>query len=132
MTRLRSEMRSLRSLVAQLEAGKSDGFTISPEELDAALESDTRLNALAGQIALLERKVDKEAAVATLGRDEPLVQAIQKELDAKRAELKAKGDGLRKSIVARLKADQGPRRRRGPDFPQIPADERSKTSRRWR
>ena len=103
LTRNRSEIRSLRSLLTQIEAGKTEGFSVAPEEVETALEKDSRLAESATQIAQLERKVEKEASRAVLGRDEPLVKQIQSDLDSKRAEVKAKREGLRNAMVTELK-----------------------------
>jgi polysaccharide biosynthesis transport protein len=104
LTGRRSEMRSLRTLLSQMEAGKTDGFSVSPEEVETALEKDRSLAELTTQIAKLEGKVEKAASRAVRGREEPVVRQMQTDLDSKRAEAKAKRESLRKAMTDDLKA----------------------------
>ena len=104
LTKRRSDIRGMRTLLSQMEAGKSEEFTVAPEEIEATLDADPRLTKLREQIRQYSSKLESEAARSAQGYEHPLIKTMQKTLDSKRAELKAERESLRNAQMASLKS----------------------------
>jgi capsular exopolysaccharide synthesis family protein len=106
LTRLRSELRAMRTQLLSLEEGKTDIDTVTDAELDAYAERDPIVAQMAAEIAALERRIETESARAVQGRDAPLVKSLLADLKRKQDEMERRKTQMRGNLVDRIKAEK--------------------------
>ncbi len=106
LTRCRTEIRTLTTQLAQMEAGKTEGFTVSEAEVQAAVEQEPAVVQEGARLADLDRLIEAEAAKSTRGREATFLKPLVQKLKEGREALGKKKQEMAATVKARIQEDK--------------------------